>query len=182
MNSYQSKSPILDTKLTKIQNYFAGKIAVVAFSGGVDSTVVMELAHRYAKRAIAVTANSITILPGEVEKAKTLALSRGYEHKIFEVNELDDENFASNPYNRCYFCKSGLATVLQKVALEVHADIMVEGTNITEVTGHRPGLQAIKENNIQSPLLEFGLTKTEIREVASYFGLSNAEKPSLADT
>ena len=103
----------LQSKLKNIQQFFAQKTIVVAFSGGVDSTVVMELAHRYAKRAIAVTTNSITILPGEVEKARELALSRGYEHKIFEINELEDENFAKNPANRCYFCKSGLATVLK---------------------------------------------------------------------
>ncbi len=170
----------LQSKLENIDKFFAKKTVVVAFSGGVDSTVVMELAHRYAKRAIAVTANSITILPGEVDKAHELAQSRGYEHRIFEINELEDENFAKNPANRCYFCKSGLATVLKKVALEEHADLMVEGTNITEVTGHRPGYQAIKENHIDSPLLEFGLTKSEIREIATYFGLSNAQKPSLA--
>ena len=140
----------------------------------------MELAHKYAIRAIAVTSNSITILPGEVEKAHELAMSRGYEHRIYEINELDDENFAKNPTNRCYFCKSGLATVLKNVAEEFDADLMVEGTNITEVTGHRPGLQAIKENHINSPLLEFGLNKAEIREAASYFGLSYAEIPSLA--
>lgn len=180
MDSQPSINSELQTKLEKIEQFFKGKTVVVAFSGGVDSTVVMELAHQYATRAIAVTANSITILPGEVEKAHELAMSRGYEHRIYEINELEDENFAKNPTNRCYFCKSGLATVLKKVALEVEADLMVEGTNITEVTGHRPGLQAIKENQINSPLLEFGLNKTEIREVAVYFGLSNAEKPSLA--
>ena len=170
----------LQSKLDNIKQYFNRKIVVVAFSGGVDSTVVMELAHRYAKQAIAVTTDSITILPGEVDKAHTLALSRGYEHKIYKINELEDENFAKNPSNRCYFCKSGLAEVLQEAASEVSADIIVEGTNVTEVSGHRPGLQAIKENNIQSPLLVFGLSKTEIREIASYYGLPNAEKPSLA--
>ena len=178
------KSPVLEksleTKLENIKQYFTDKTVVVAFSGGVDSTVVMELAHRYAKRAVAVTADSITILPGEVDKAKALALAREYEHRIFQVNELEDENFAKNPSNRCYFCKSGLANVLRKAAVEINADVMVEGTNVTEITGHRPGLQAIQENHIQSPLLDFGLTKTEIRQVASYFGLSNAEKPSLA--
>lgn len=170
----------LQSKLKNIQQFFSQKTVVVAFSGGVDSSVVMELAHRYAKRAIAVTTNSITILPGEVEKAHELALSRGFEHKIFEINELEDENFAKNPANRCYFCKSGLATVLKKVAITEKADLMVEGTNITEVSGHRPGFQAIKENQIDSPLLEFGLTKSDIRTIASYFGLENAQKPSLA--
>ena len=180
MDSQPSLSPELGIKLEKIKQFFNGKTVIVAFSGGVDSTVVMELAHKFAIRAIAVTANSITILPGEVEKSHELAMSRGYEHRIYEINELEDENFAKNPTNRCYFCKSGLATVLKNVAEEVDADLIVEGTNITEVTGHRPGLQAIKENHINSPLLEFGLNKTEIREVAAYFGLSNAEKPSLA--
>ena len=180
MENELTLDPVLQSKLERIKQFFTNKTVVVAFSGGVDSSVVMELAHRFAKRAIAVTADSITILPGEVDKAKELAESRGYEHKIYQVNELEDENFAKNPSNRCYFCKSGLATVLQKVTSELDADIMVEGTNVTEVTGHRPGLQAIKENHIQSPLLEFGLTKPEIRQVASYYGLSNAEKPSLA--
>ena len=180
MENELTLDPALQSKLERIKLFFTNKTVVVAFSGGVDSSVVMDLAHRFAKRAVAVTADSITILPGEVDKAKELAESRGYEHKIYQVNELEDENFAKNPSNRCYFCKSGLATVLQKVAYELNADIMVEGTNVTEVTGHRPGLQAIKENHIQSPLLDFGLTKTEIRQVASYFGLSNAEKPSLA--
>ena len=180
MDSEHELSQSLQEKLVKLQQFFSNKTVVVAFSGGVDSTVVMEISHRYAKRAVAVTAESITILPGEVDKSKELAKSRGYEHKIYQVNELEDENFAKNPSNRCYFCKAGLATVLQQEASNIHADLIVEGTNITEVTGHRPGLQAIKENNIGSPLLEFGLNKTEIRELASYFGLSNAEKPSLA--
>lgn len=180
MSNEQILDSSLQLKLDKINQFFTGKTVVVAYSGGVDSTVVMELAHRFAKRAIAVTADSITILPGEVDEAKTLASERGYEHVIYEINELEDENFAKNPSNRCYFCKSGLASVLRKVAEDYNADIMVEGTNITEVTGHRPGLEAIKENNIGSPLLQYGFNKQEIRELASYYCLPNAEKPSLA--
>ena len=170
----------LQVKLQNIKLFFENKKIVVAFSGGVDSTVVMELAHQFSLKAIAVTADSITILPGEVEKATELALERGYEHRIYQINELEDENFAKNPNNRCYYCKSGLADILKVVAVEIDADLIVEGTNITEISGHRPGLEAIKENNIKSPLLDFGLTKSEIRELATYFKLSNAQKPSLA--
>jgi uncharacterized protein len=168
------------TKLDNIKQFFREKTVVVAFSGGVDSTLVMELAHQYAKRAVAVTADSITILPGEVDKAKELAKVKGYEHQVYEINELEDENFAKNPFNRCYYCKSGLAEILTKVANDINADLIVEGTNITEVTGHRPGLQAIKENKIDSPLLNFGFDKQDIRILANFFDLPNSEKPSLA--
>jgi uncharacterized protein len=170
----------LEQKLNNIKSYFFDKTIVVAFSGGVDSSVVMEMAHLYGKRAVAVTADSVTILPGEVEYSIELAMNRGYEHRIIEVNELADDNFASNPINRCYYCKSDLVEILNSVAIEIGADIIVEGTNISETGGHRPGLQAIQEADVKSPLLEFKLTKSDIRLLARYFDLPNAEKPSLA--
>jgi uncharacterized protein len=172
--------PKLQVKLNKIITYFEAKTVIVAYSGGVDSTVLAELGHQFAKRMVAITADSITILPGEVENAVFVANQRGWEHQIIQINELEDENFVSNPENRCYYCKKGLAKELQKIALKIGADIIVEGTNISEVSGHRPGLQALKENSIESPLLLNELTKTDIRDLARYFGLPNAEKPSLA--
>lgn len=170
----------IQKKLMKIKSFFSDKIVVVAFSGGVDSTVVMELAHQYSKKAVAVTADSITILPGEIEKSIELASKMGYNHRVIKINELENENFVNNPSNRCYYCKSGLVDILKQVAFEIEADVIAEGTNISEIKGHRPGLQAIKENDVDSPLLEFGLNKSEIRQLANHFNLPNSEKPSLA--
>lgn len=170
----------LRNKLTRLQKYFTDKIVIVAYSGGVDSTVLAEVGHQFAKRMIAVTADSLTVLPGEIEEATQIAQKYNWEHRIVKFNELEDANFVANPSNRCYYCKKGLSKELQKIAAEVNADIIVEGTNISEVRGHRPGLQALKENSIDSPLLLSELTKEDIRELASFFGLPNADKPSLA--
>ena len=180
VSSSKTLTPDLQEKLCQFQTFFANKIVVVAYSGGVDSTVVAELAFRYAKRMVALTTDSITILPGEVEKAHNLAIIRGWEHRIVTINELETEDFAKNPTDRCYYCKAGLSEELLKLANEINADIIVEGTNVSEVKGYRPGLRALKEKHIMSPLLELGLTKENIRALARYFDLSNAEKPSLA--
>ncbi|MHA2245843.1 MAG: ATP-dependent sacrificial sulfur transferase LarE [Candidatus Hodarchaeales archaeon] len=170
----------LQTKVEQLKKYFANKIVIVAYSGGVDSTVLAELGHQFAKRMIAVTADSITVLPGEVQEATQIALHRGWEHQIIHISELKDDNFAANPSNRCYYCKKGLSEELHKIALEVNANVIVEGTNISEAGGHRPGLKALNEGSIDSPLLINKLTKTDIRELARFLNLSNAEKPSLA--
>lgn len=170
----------LQVKLELLKKYFDNKIVIIAYSGGVDSSVLAELGYRYAKRMIAVTADSITVLPGEIQEATQIALQRGWEHRIIQIYELEDENFSSNPSNRCYYCKKGLSKELQKIALEENANVIVEGTNISEAGGHRPGLRALNENSIESPLAIYKLTKVDIRELARFFDLINADKPSLA--
>jgi uncharacterized protein len=167
-------------KLKQLENYFRNKNVLVAYSGGVDSAVLAEIAHRNATRMIAVTADSPTVLPGAVIKATHLAQERDWEHRIITIDELKDENFISNPKNRCYYCKIGLAKVLKEIALKENVDVIVEGTTMSEVKGHRPGLQAITEQLIDSPLYLNKLEKDEVRSLAKHFGLSNAEKPSLA--
>jgi uncharacterized protein len=175
------ENSVLMKKYHSLLSFFKNKKVIVAFSGGIDSSVVAELAHKSAKRMIALTTDSITVLPGEIEKAENLAKIRGWEHRIVKINELEDKNFSRNPTNRCYYCKTGLSEELKKLAFEINADIVVEGTNFSEVAGeHRPGLQALKEKEIISPLLDEELTKDEIRELARVLDLPNSEKPSLA--
>ncbi|MHA2175821.1 MAG: ATP-dependent sacrificial sulfur transferase LarE [Candidatus Hodarchaeales archaeon] len=177
-NSIISKQ--LDGKLKQLEEFFKHKTVLVAYSGGVDSAVLAEIAHRNATRMIAVTADSPTVLPGEVSAATLLAQERGWEHKIITFDELKDENFVANPHDRCYYCKKGLAKALEEIALEEQVDVIVEGTNMTEVKGHRPGLRALTEESIDSPLYLNQLEKDEVRHLAKYLDLSNAEKPSLA--
>ncbi|MFX0052470.1 MAG: ATP-dependent sacrificial sulfur transferase LarE [Candidatus Hodarchaeota archaeon] len=173
-------SPELQLKLDQLKQYFTNKTVIVAYSGGVDSSVLAEAGYRFAKRMIAVTADSPTVLPGEVEEAIQLARQQKWEHQVIKINELEDEDFVANPHNRCYYCKRGLSKELKEIASKANADFIVEGTNVSEVRGHRPGLQALKESHIDTPLLLSKLTKDEIRGLAIYFGLPNAEKPSLA--
>ncbi|MHA2366327.1 MAG: ATP-dependent sacrificial sulfur transferase LarE [Candidatus Hodarchaeales archaeon] len=170
----------LQQKIEELEIFFRNKIIVVAFSGGVDSTVVAELSHRFALRSVAVTADSPTMLPGEVNETIQIAKDRGWEHRVISINELDQENFRANPINRCYYCKTGLSAELHKIAKEINADLIVEGTNVSEASEHRPGLQALKENEIKSPLLLHQIAKSEIRDLARFLGLPNADKPSLA--
>ncbi|MHA1975875.1 MAG: ATP-dependent sacrificial sulfur transferase LarE [Candidatus Hodarchaeales archaeon] len=180
MKAILNLSKQLDDKLKQLEKYFQQKTVLVAYSGGVDSAVIAEIAHRNATKMIAVTADSPTVLPGEITAATDLAQERGWEHMVITLDELKDENFVANPHDRCYYCKKGLAKALEVIALEEHADIIVEGTNMSEVKGHRPGLQALTEQLIDSPLYLNKLEKAEVRQLAKHLGLSNAEKPSLA--
>jgi uncharacterized protein len=154
----------------------------VAFSGGVDSSVVLAAAARALgpSRVYAVTADSPTYSRTELEWAKRVAGLLGVNHVIIGTNELDDENFASNPPIRCYYCKKELAQRLKEVAERVGAKVIVDGTNSEDLDGHRPGYLAFKEEGVRSPLAELGFTKSDIRQVARLLGLPNWDKPSMA--
>ena len=171
-------------KLAKLEEWFKairGPV-VVAFSGGVDSSVVLAAAARALGpfRVYAVTADSPTYSRTELEWAKRVAGLLGVNHVIIGTNELDDENFASNPPIRCYYCKKELAQRLKEVAERVGAKVIVDGTNSEDLGGHRPGYLAFKEESVRSPLAELGFTKSDIRQVARLLGLPNWDKPSMA--
>ncbi len=155
--------------------------ALVAFSGGVDSSVLATLAYRaLGDRALAVTADAPTLAPGELEGAKEVAKEIGINHIVIFYDELKEPEFAKNPVDRCYYCKKGLIRELKKIADKKGINTIIEGTNISELKGHRPGYRAVAEEEVYNPYIEFRVTKEEIREMAHKLGLSVADKPSMA--
>ncbi|RLF22900.1 MAG: ATP-dependent sacrificial sulfur transferase LarE, partial [Thermoprotei archaeon] len=155
---------------------------VVAFSGGVDSSVVLATAviALGSEKVIAVTAISPTYPEEDLEWAKRIVKLLGVKHILVKTDELSDPNFIRNPPNRCYFCKKSLIDRLMRIAREHHAKVIVEGTNASDLTGHRPGFLALKEAGVRSPLAEVGITKEEVRAIAKALGLPNWNKPSMA--
>ncbi len=154
---------------------------LVALSGGVDSSVLAALAYTaLGDRAIAVTADSQTFAPGELECAKKIAAEIGIRHIVISYDELGEPGFAENPVDRCYHCKKGLIRELKKLAAVHGLDTIIEGTNISDLKSHRPGHRAVVEGGIYNPFVEFKVAKEEIREMAHKLGLSVADKPSMA--
>jgi len=155
---------------------------VIAFSGGVDSSTLAAISHDVlAERAVAVTARSPTYPAEEVEEAKRVAEEIGIGHYVIETNELSNGDFVKNPEDRCYYCKRELLDHLQDFAKKHRFKVIFEGTNFSDLSGHRPGFRAIGEReNVFSPWAETGFTKEEIRGLAKKLGLSVHEKPALA--
>ena len=156
-----------------------GKV-MVAFSGGIDSTLVVYLARlALNKNVVAVTANSPSLPMSELEEAKQIAAKIGVKHVIIDTNELADPNYVSNPTNRCYFCKRELAEKLTDLAKTSGGYVIIDGTNAEDLLGHRPGAAALSEHQIRRPLADAGLSKEEVRETARLLGLPNYDKPSM---
>ncbi len=154
---------------------------LVAFSGGVDSSVLAALAQRaLGDNAIAVTADAPTLAPGELECAKEVAKEIGIRHIVISYDELAEPEFAKNPVDRCYYCKKGLLRELKKIAEQHGMNTIIEGTNISDLKAHRPGHRAVIEEGVYNPFVEFRVTKDEVREMAHKIGLSVADKPSMA--
>jgi uncharacterized protein len=154
---------------------------VIGFSGGVDSTFLLKVAHDILKdKVIAVIGKSETYPEEEFNEAIKLAEFIGARYKIVTTEETDNLKFAENPPDRCYYCKTELFSKLKEIAEAEGIRWIADGTNADDVKDFRPGLRAVKENNIRSPLLEAGLTKNEIRELSRLLGLPTWDKPSFA--
>ena len=153
---------------------------LVAFSAGVDSTFLLKIAVETlgAEAVLAVTGISDSLAGDELAESKGLAEKIGARHLLLGTNELADEQYASNPVNRCYFCKSELFGQLKQVADERGLAVIVDGSNYDDLGDHRPGMQAGHERGIRSPLQEVGLTKAEIRESSREYGLPTWDKPA----
>jgi uncharacterized protein len=156
--------------------------ALVAFSGGVDSSLALAVAARALPKGkvLAVTSNNETYLPSELDLARDFAASLGVEHLVVNTRELDNPDYASNPTNRCYFCKSTLYTDLAKLAKERGYACVVDGANKDDEGDYRPGRKAARELGVVSVLSEAGMTKAEVRELAKYLDLPTWDKPALA--
>jgi len=166
--------------ITKLLNWFEGKNSVlVALSGGVDSALVAYSAYaKLGKSAIAVTADYKTLAQEELEYAKKISSEIGIKHIVIDYNELDNESFVKNDNNRCFYCRSELSEHLLEIAKESESDMIVDGTNIDDLGDYRPGVLALRENGIRSPLAETKFSKKMVRETAKSVGLSVYDKPS----
>jgi uncharacterized protein len=153
----------------------------VAYSGGVDSALLLKLAHDcLGERVVALTAVSPSLPASELEEAQVIAGQIGARHVLIESHETEDERYLANAPDRCYFCKSDVYSRLIDYAQREGYGSIVDGTNADDVGDHRPGRQAARERGVRSPLQEAGLTKAEIRNLAHALGLPNWDKPSAA--
>ncbi|MBU6391895.1 MAG: ATP-dependent sacrificial sulfur transferase LarE [Planctomycetes bacterium] len=174
----------MDTKekLKKLKNNVkALESVIVAFSGGVDSSLVAKVCYDVlGEKALAVTARSETYPSYEYEEAVRIAKEIGISHMTINTSELGIKGFADNPPNRCYFCKSELFGKLKEIARGKGYKSVADGTSLDDAGEYRPGLDAARELNVRSPLKESGLRKADIREISKYLKLSNWDKPSYA--
>jgi pyridinium-3,5-biscarboxylic acid mononucleotide sulfurtransferase len=172
----------LDSKLAGLDAWFRARgSALVCYSGGVDSAFVLAAAYAaVGERAVGMTAVSPSLAPAELEDAVLVAKKIGAEHRLVESHEIDDPNYAKNGADRCFHCKSELYRIAKdRVAAWGFATI-VNGTNTDDLGDYRPGLEAAKEAGVESPLVELGFSKADVRAGAASFGLSIWDKPAAA--
>lgn len=172
----------LDQKYQKLRDIIAemGSVAI-GFSGGVDSTFLLKVAHDVlGDKAVAVTSKSETYPEEQYKEAQRLAKEIGAPHRIIQTEELTNDEFTRNDANRCYYCKRELFSSVLQVAREEGLDFALDGSNYDDLGDYRPGLKAIRELKIRSPLLEAELTKAEIRELSKRLSLPTWDKAAFA--
>ena len=157
-----------------------GKLAI-AFSGGVDSTFLMKVAHDVlGENAVAVTISSLFVTNDELSGAKKFCEDEGVKHVIYKADVLSIPGIDVNPPDRCYICKKAIFTNVGKIVADMGINVVAEGTNVDDDSDYRPGMRAIKELGVRSPLKEAGLTKNEIRQLSHMLSLPTWNMPSAA--
>ena len=155
--------------------------AIVAYSGGVDSTFVAAIAlDELRDGALAITGVSPSIPPAEVDEARSLAAQIGIAHELIDTREMDDPDYVKNNPDRCFHCKDELYGRLALIAMERGFATVLDGCNLDDTGDFRPGRRAASQHGVSSPLLEAGLTKAEIRELSRQRGLPTWDKPAMA--
>ena len=172
----------LDVKCEVLRDnlHSAGRIAV-AFSGGVDSTLLLHVAHDVlGDNAVAITACLHSLDPADLDEARLFCKRNGIQHIEVPLNELEVPGFRENPPDRCYLCKKSVFGSILETARAAGFPIVAEGSNMDDLDDYRPGSRAIRELAVKSPLLEAGFTKEDVRELSRRLGLPTWSKPSAA--
>lgn len=173
-------SNAINKKLSNLITFFKNKRIIIGFSGGVDSSLLAYLSNKYAKKTLLITEYSILYPKEEIDSAIQFAKEQNIEYLLMKRDPLKDKEFKKNPINRCYLCKKGLYSEMKLIQKERSFDIIVDGTNMDDLSDYRPGILALKELNIQTPYIRYEITKQEIRKICSFFDLDIKSKPSMA--
>lgn len=170
----------LEKKLDNIISFLRGKKVLVAFSGGVDSSLLAFLSSKYAKETLLITEKSILYPDDEIEEASQFAMKHDIPHVIITRDPLKNIDFQCNPSNRCYLCKTGLYNEILEIKSSRNFDVVLDGSNMDDLSDFRPGMQALKELEISTPYIDNNIIKEEIREISKFYDLDVQAKPSMA--